>query len=107
MITRKEQNKIFRLQNHLGEWLNSEQQIMDLILNGFKELYQSQHLASISHYEFDVDWVKSPFNEDSSSLWYEVMPQEIHSTLFSFKPYKAPEEDGLHAGFWQIGMELH
>lgn len=95
------------MQNHLGEWLNSEQQIMDLILNGFKELYQSQHLAFISHSEFDVDWAKSPFNEDSSSLWYEVMPQEIHSTLFSFKPYKAPEEDGLHAGFWQIGMELH
>jgi len=72
---------------------------MDLILNGFKDLYQSQHLASIFHSKFDVDWAKSPSSEDSSFLWYEVMPQEIHSTLFSFKPYKAPEEDGLHVGF--------
>ncbi|KAK7837709.1 hypothetical protein CFP56_020858 [Quercus suber] len=67
---------------------------MDLILNRFKDLHQSQHLASISHSKFDVDRAKSLSNEDSFSLWYEVMPQEIHSTLFSFKPYKALKKDG-------------
>ena len=42
--------------NHTGEWINDEDQVMDIILNGFKELYQTQHPACVSTEDIDINW---------------------------------------------------
>lgn len=51
--------------NYTGEWVNDEDQVMDIILNGFKELYQTQHLTSVSTEDFDINWVVALFDEES------------------------------------------
>ena len=75
--------------------------MIDILLSGFKELYQTQHLTSISTADFEINWVVVLSDEDSCKL--SVIPSnlEILKVLSSLKPYKAPGMDGLHAGFYQ------
>ena len=40
-------------------------------------------------------------NEDKGKLEVSVTNGEIFNALKTFKPYKAPGPDGLHAGFFQ------
>lgn len=39
--------------------------------------------------------------EEKCSISREVSEEEIRATLWSLKAFKAPEPDGLHAGFFQ------
>ena len=89
------------LQNSVGDWLDLEQQIIDHILGGYKELYKTQHASSVDKSDFEVDWATSLSKEESRLLSANVTPIEIHNALLSLKPYKAPRPDGLHAGFFQ------
>ena len=41
--------------NHTEEWVNDEDQVMDIVLNSFKELYQTQHLAFVSIKDIDIN----------------------------------------------------
>ena len=100
MIIRRKANKIDRLKNRLGDWLNSEQHVINHIQDGFQEPYKSQHLSSIAHSDFDVDWATTLSDGDSRMLSTNISSLEIRKALFSLKPFKAPGEDGLHAGFF-------
>lgn len=87
--------------NHSREWVDDEDQVMDILLSGFKELYQTQHLNFISTTDFKLNCVVALSGEDSCML--SVIPSnlEILRSLSSLKPYKAPGINGLHAGFFQ------
>ena len=100
-IIKRKHNRIRRIMNQSGEWAEDEDQVMDIILSGYKELYQTQHLTSISTVDFEIEWAIALSDEDSRKL--SVMPSntEILKALSSLKPYKAPGVDGLHAGFFQ------
>ena len=87
--------------NHFGEWVDDEDQVMDILLSGFKELYQTQHLTSISTTNFELNWVVALLDEDSCKLSSIPSNLEILRALSSLKPYKAPGIDGLHVGFFQ------
>ncbi|KAF3973512.1 hypothetical protein CMV_003065 [Castanea mollissima] len=50
---------------------------------------------------FELNWAISLTVEDSLRLSANVSDQEIHKAIFSLKPYKAPDMDGLHARFFQ------
>ena len=99
-IMKTKQNKIRKIMNHTREWVNDEDQVMDIILNGFKELYQTQHLASVSTEDIDINWAAALFEEESCKLSAMPSALEIHKALSSLKPYKSPGMDGLHAGFF-------
>ena len=109
-IIRRKANKIDHLKNHLGEWLDSEQQVINHIQDGFQErfqeLYKSQHLSSIAHFDFEVDWATTLSKEDSRMLSANISLLEIWKALFSLKPFKAPGADGLHAGFFTTSGPL-
>ena len=70
------------------------------IQDGFQELYKSQHLSSIAHSDFDVDWATTLSDGDSRMLSTNISSLEIQKALFSLKPFKTPSADGLHAGFF-------
>ena len=54
-ITKRKHNKIKKIMNHTEEWVNDEDQVMDIVLNSFKELYQTQHLAFVSIKDIDIN----------------------------------------------------
>ncbi|XP_050242161.1 uncharacterized protein LOC126691131 [Quercus robur] len=101
IITRRKHNKIRRLKDNLGNWLDSEDQVIDIILNGFKKIYLTNHTSSVTPSNFELNWAISLVAKDSLRLSTNVSEQEIHKAMFSLKPYKALGMDGLHAGFLQ------
>lgn len=74
---------------------------MNIILKGFIDLYQSQHLTSISRSDFEVDWAIFLSDADSKKLSCNFTSQEIHKSMFFLKPFKAPGMDGRYNGFFQ------
>lgn len=60
------------------------------IFNGFKELYQTQHAASVSTEDIDINWTAALSKEEYCKLLAMPSALEIHKALFSLKPYKAP-----------------
>lgn len=100
-ITRRKHNKIRCLQDNMGNWVDSEDQIIDIILNGFKKLYLTEHTSSMTPSDFDLNWAVFLTVEESLRLSVNVLEQEIHKAMFSLKPYKALGMDVLHAGFFQ------
>ena len=81
--------------------MDSKQQVINHIQDGFQELYKSQHPTSIANSDFKMDWASALFKEDARLLSANITPPEICNALFSLKPYKAPRADGLHTSFFQ------
>lgn len=74
---------------------------MEILLSGFKELYQTQHFTSISTANFEINWAVALSDKECCKL--SVIPRiwKILKALSSLKPYKTLGMDGLHAGFFQ------
>ena len=53
-IIKRKHNRIRRIMNQSREWAEDEDQVMDIIFSGYKELYQTQHLTSISTADFEI-----------------------------------------------------
>ena len=81
--------------------MDSEDQVIDIILNGFKKLYLTDHTSSVTPSDFELNWAISFIAKDSLRLSANVSKQEIHKAVFFLKPYKAFGMDRLHAGFFQ------
>ena len=100
-IIKRKHNRIQRIMNQSGEWVEDEDQVMDIILSGYKELCQTQHLTSISTADLEIEWAIAFSEDDSRKLSVIPLNTEILKALSSLKPYKAPRVDGLHADFFQ------
>ena len=83
-----------------GEWIYDEAKIKDHIQDGFSKLYTSE-MCMVS--------IESPIanfsccmlsKEERRWMGRKVDDEEIRTALWSFKPFKAPEPDGIHAGFF-------
>ena len=101
-LVRRNRNRITAIKNSVGEWINSEVEVMEFIRRGFCDIYASSHTSS--------NWQISQFHagqvslndEERDSLWDLVTDEEIKAGLWSMKANKAPGPDGLHAGFFQL-----
>jgi len=54
-ITHRKHNKIRCLKDNLGNWVDSEDQVIDSILNGFKKLYLTDHTSSVILSDFELN----------------------------------------------------
>ena len=99
-ITRRKHNNIRQIKNNIGDWVDLKDQVMDIILKGFIDLYQSYYLTSISPLDFKVDQAVSLSDDNSRKLSCNFTNQEIHKAIFSLKPFKALGMDGLHASYF-------
>lgn len=71
------------------------------------EIFYSEHLFSSSNYKlYEVPHPTISFHEHSKITLLATIP-EIHASLFSFKPFKAPGPDGLHPMFFQKILLYH
>ena len=99
-IIRRRFNKILRLKNSVGEWLENSDIIRDHIQSAFIDLFSSSHTASIPCLG-PVPFAPRVSDEESLALESPCSPSQVKLSLWAMKPFKAPGPDGLHPGFFQ------
>ena len=77
-----------------------EEGIMNVIRNGFQELFSSSKGSTPLQISPPSQWQASLDEVDWDEINRTVTDEEITATLRSMKPYKAPGPNGLHAGFF-------
>ena len=98
-MTRRRHNKIIWMKDDRGQWISDEDELKAHAINFFTKLYTADNTSIESYYTpndfpcIDTGWI-----HDMGKL---VDDEEIRDTIFSMKPLKAPESDGLHAIFYQ------
>uniref|UniRef100_A0A2N9GX50 CCHC-type domain-containing protein n=1 Tax=Fagus sylvatica TaxID=28930 RepID=A0A2N9GX50_FAGSY len=98
-IVRRRFNRISRLKNSMGEWVENRDQVMNLIQMGFSALFSTSHLSS---YRLSASPNAPRLSDlEAQTLDAPLSIEEIKSSLWSLKPFKAPGPDGLHPGFFQ------
>ena len=100
-LVRRHRNRIKSVKNSLGEWVTGEEEVKNVILMGYIDLFQTSF--SSSNRLSDIENFSCCFlsEGDRVSLCAPVSEEEIKLGLWSLKPFKAPGADGLHAGFFQ------
>ncbi len=98
-IIRRRFNKILRLKNSVGDWMENTDIIRDHIQTSFIDLFSTSQLASIPSLG-PVPFAPRILEEESLSLETPCSPCEVKLSLWSMKPFKAPSPDGLHPGFF-------
>jgi hypothetical protein len=98
-IVRRKLNRISRLQNSMGEWVEDRDQLMTLIQKGYSNLFTTSHTSSC---RLSVPPCAPNLSDlETQNLDTPLSIEEIKSSLWSLKPFKAPGPDGLHPGFFQ------
>ena len=99
-LVRRRANKIIRLRNSVGEWITDSNRIRLHIQQGFVELFSTSHIHVPSGFTLP-SWAPRVSDTESLSIGAPVSANDVKTSLWSFKPFKAPRPDGLHSGFFQ------
>ena len=97
-LVRRKRNTISAIMSNTGEWVHNENEVKEMIRNGFSKLYSASLCSAPSHIQPDSTRHACITDEDQDSLFCK---EEIRAGLWSLKAFKAPRPDGLHAGFFQ------
>ncbi|RYR65333.1 hypothetical protein Ahy_A03g011263 [Arachis hypogaea] len=103
-IQRRERNRIERLKNEAGYWLEEREEIMRHIEEHFEALF-----TSTTRQRYDNTLSKIPVRvteEMNRDLISEVSDDEIRNAVFSMGSLKAPGSDGLNGLFYQKYWEV-
>lgn len=100
-LVRRHKNKIQSLKNSVGEWTTNEEEVKNLILSGFQELFEAGLLTSSCDFEVTSFSCNFLSEEEGVLLTFPVLKEEIMQGLWALKPFKAPGPDGPYAGFFQ------
>ncbi|XP_075665353.1 uncharacterized protein LOC142635018 [Castanea sativa] len=101
-LVRRKRNRILAIKDLTREWIHEENEIKDFIRRGFEGVYTSSFLSSPRHNPLVSQWQAQLSEEEKMSISGAALNEEIKTTLWSLKPFKAPGPDGLHARFFQI-----
>lgn len=96
--TRRRTNRIHKLKNDNGDWLNWKQGLQPLIVNYFQDLFSSaqdntEEVTSCVHSRLS--------NAQNMELMKEISEAEVKSAIFQMHPDKAPGPDGMTPTFFQ------
>ena len=92
-------NTIYRLQNDLGLWVDSPEDISQLLTNAFRCRFES---AASTDRILDLSFVRKFITpQDAASLLAPVSNAEIRLAFFDINPHKAPDSDGFGSKFFQ------
>lgn len=100
-VVRCHRNKIRCIKDSVGNLIMNNNEIKEHIRNGFKDLYTTELCSapmSSAVSEFAYCHLS---NEKSCRISKNVTDEEIRSCLWDLKAFKAPGQNGLHAGFFQ------
>ncbi|CAL1356334.1 unnamed protein product [Linum trigynum] len=89
-------NRIRRLKNGQGEWVEEDEQLEKLVRAFYITLYTAEETA--------MDILPAtfpPLSVDVASLDWDICREEVVSALKAMGPHKAPGKDGFHPCFFQ------
>lgn len=98
-MIRRQRNKIRSIMNSVGEWITDVEEVKNHILAGFSRLFTTELEFSTSMSNVSSFTHSHLSDEEKDKLCTEVTGEEIKTSLWSLKPFKAPGADGFHAGF--------
>ena len=100
-MIRRQRNKIRSIKNSIGEWITNMEVVKNHTLDGFSRLFTTELKFSTS--TSDVSCFSHSFlsKEEKTNLCTKVTDEEIKTSLWAHKPFKAPGVDDFHAGFYQ------
>ncbi|XP_019172068.1 PREDICTED: uncharacterized protein LOC109167502 [Ipomoea nil] len=106
---RQQANRITKLKDSNGNWVEGGTALDSLITSYFHDLFCSSLDIMNAAADCIVPLINASHN---ASLSRTVTFQEVKDALFDMKPDKSPGPDGLNPGFFQhfwdiIGSELH
>lgn len=100
-LVRRKRNRIYAIQNNVGDWVSEERDVMNFFRKGFEDLFSTTKSLSHNTVTPPSRWQVSLSDSDRECLTASVSEDEIRVALWSMKAFKAPGPDGLHAGFFQ------
>jgi len=100
-LVRRKRNSMTTIMFSSGEWLHFEREVKEAIRFGFSELYTTSHSYTALNVLVGSSWQARLSDEEQDSIEGGVLDDEIKAGLWSFKAFKAPGLNGLHAGFFQ------
>lgn len=100
-LVHQRRNRITTMKNRMGNWIHGDSEIDNHIRNGFLKLFSTNHCSTQLAEWAPPFWQAGLHEANVTHLEGPLTNVEIRFTLWSLNPYKAPEPDGLHAGFFQ------
>lgn len=95
---RSKKNYIRRLKNSVDQWVSSEDDLCDVAVNYFTDLFSVSN-GSVSNV---IDLVQAKVSDvDNGMLLASFTKDEFKRALFQMHPDKAPGPDGFNPGFYQ------
>lgn len=100
-LIQRRRNKILCLKDSLGNWVQGESEIAELIRSRFINLFSTSVISVLRNGWSSSIWPSFLETEDKSNLCANLTKLEVKEGLWSLEPLKAPRLDGIHAGFFQ------
>nr|XP_025632945.1 uncharacterized protein LOC112727420 [Arachis hypogaea] len=96
---RRRKNKILKLRNRDGVWCEEQEELRDMAINYYKELYWEDKPES---HDLNLEIIYPPINEEMRNS-FQIPPtqKDIKEALFSIGSLKALGEDGYPAFFFK------
>ena len=98
-IQRRERNRIQRLKNSRGEWVEGQEEVTQVVCEYFQGIYNSTNVQHL--FECLSVVPRRVTAEMNSNLLKPVSNSEIRTAVFSLGALKAPGKDGLNGTFFQ------
>ncbi|KAL8106747.1 hypothetical protein AgCh_023493 [Apium graveolens] len=101
--TRREHNKIRRLKNAQGEWIEKDGAIQELITQYFGDIFTSADTGNDLSERLSLKQISE---DQKQFLIMPITDLEVKEALFAIHPDKAPGNDGLNPAFFQVYWDI-
>lgn len=104
-VQRRERNKIVKIRNGKGDWVEEDYVVADSFKNFFADLFKSEGAREFNEALGVVEEVISA--EVNGELMRPIEIMEVRNAVFQLRKEKAPGPDGFSGVFFPIILGVH
>lgn len=99
VLQRRSKNKVVRIRNERGQWLENEEEILVSFQDYYRNLFEEEEITNVDQV---LGVIKPVIVGDlKHSLDSDIVPEEITRAVFQLGANKAPGPDGYNGFFFQ------